>query len=206
MNQDLRLLFVDIDGVFNKSFGMSTNVNVGIIPGDVIDVELTKFIARSIYRKTKNTDFRVIGCSSWFSTVRHEKNEILFKRIRSETGLNIVDVVDDTGGWIGRCRAVLDYVVEHNPTQWCVIDDGDYYHSQNHVGHAFFKNKPYYDIGQHVVKVNGRYGLSNHDIERMFAILGLAEGNYSGAINQTLIRNQFNRFLGTGHLPDEYED
>lgn len=124
-----RILFVDIDGVFNKLFGQATNVNVGTIPGDYMDVDLVKFVARQLNQvKRDGQEVKVVGCSSWFSPSRPEKNTKLFSRIKNETGFDIVDVVNDTGGWVGRTKAVLDYVVEHKPLYWCVVDDGDYYH------------------------------------------------------------------------------
>lgn len=200
--KDLRLLFVDIDGVFNKQFGMATNVNVGIIQGDFVDVDLVKYLVRLIRNaQKKGVYIKVVGCSSWFSSHRPEKNTLLFKRIFDETGLLIEDVVKDTGGWVGRSAAVLDYVVEHKPTYWCVVDDGNYYHSQNHVGHKFFDNKPYYDIRLNFVHTHGRYGMSNNDIEKILQILGVVNTRYAGCLNALRVQQDFDSFL-KGELPD----
>lgn len=199
--KDLRLLFVDIDGVFNKQFGMATNVNVGIIQGDFVDIDLVKYLARLILNAQKRGVFiKVVGCSSWFSSHRPEKNTILFDRIKAETGLVIEDVVGDTGGWIGRCAAVLDYVVQHNPTYWCVVDDGDYYHSQNHIGHEFFKTKPYYDIRLNFVHTHGRYGMSNSDMEKILQILGMVETRFANSLNSLRIRLDFENFIKGGNI------
>lgn len=190
-----RILFVDIDGVFNKLFGQATNVNVGTIPGDFMDVDLVKFVARMLRTNSSaGQDVKVVGCSSWFSPGRPEKNNKLFSRIESETRLVISDVVRDTGGWKGRCKAVLDYVVEHEPKYWCVIDDGDYYNGQLYVNHEFFKTQPYYNVKQNVVQTHGRYGMSNQDIESMLAILGLSDWN-RGVLNQRSIQLDFEEEL-----------
>lgn len=192
-----RILFVDIDGVFNKQFGLHTHVNVGIIPGDVMDIDIVQFFARLLRPHSRNgLPVKIVGCSSWFSPHRPEKNETLFKRIAAETGLVISDVVSDTGGWIGRSKAVLDYVVEHNPTYWCVLDDGDYYYSQNHIGHTFFASKPYYDIRMHFVKPHGRYGMSNGDIENILQVLGLVTSAYGTSLNKRRILEKFEEAYG----------
>jgi hypothetical protein len=202
--KNLRLLFIDIDGVFNKQYGMATNVNVGIIPGDVVDVDVVKYLARSLRNAhNKGAPIKVVGCSSWFSSHRHEKNSVLFDRIFKETGLKIEDVVTDTGGWKGRCKAILDYVVEHNPVYWCVVDDGDYYNSQHHLDHKFFKNKPYYDVQLNFVHVHGRYGIGNCDFEKIFQILGVINTSFANGLNALKVQKDFDSFLNgefTYHL------
>lgn len=201
--KDLRLLFVDIDGVFNKQFGMATNVNVGTIQGDFVDINLVKYLVRLINNaKNRGIFIKVVGCSSWFSSHRPEKNTVLFDRIRAETGLIIEDVVNDTGGWIGRCEAVLDYVVEHNPAYWCVVDDGNYYFSQNHIDHEFFKTKPYYDIRLNFVHTHGRYGMNNSDIEKTLQILGAIETRYASSLNSLRVQLDFENFIKNGTLPN----
>lgn len=190
-----RALFLDIDGVFNYGFGRGTSVNVGTIPGDVVDVALVKFLARLLNKRVRdaNSTLHVVGCSSWFSPSRPEKNAKLFQRFFSETGLQFTAVTRDTGGWIGRTKAVLDYLVEHKPKYWCVVDDGDYYNSMHYPNHPFFLDKPYYDIRQNFVHPHGRYGLSSRDIESILDVLGLTTTMYSDTIllNTKVIESKF---------------
>lgn len=194
--KDTALLFVDIDGVFNKWFGIATNVNVGTIPGDIVDINLTEFLHRLISKaNSKNHDIKIIGCSSWFLASKPEKNVEIIKRLKNHAKLEISDVVNNTGGYIGRCTAVLDYVVEHKPKYWCVIDDGDYYSSQEQITHPFFNDRPYYDIMLNVVAPHGRYGLSGHDLENILQVLGIVDTSFGSALNSKAVQLKFKEYL-----------
>lgn len=86
-----------------------------------------------------------------------------------------------------RSLAVLDDVVQHNITDFVVIDD-DYRTYQDHVGHSWYNDKPYASVLNRCVFTHGRYGLGEAEIEKCSQILGFTYFRYVPALPTKFIR------------------
>jgi calcineurin-like phosphoesterase family protein len=131
------VIFLDIDGVLNSHVGWS-DMESGILDG-IMFLKPEKYgqgswVERRLVNRLKQiiqfTGAKVVGVSSWFSS-RHdiiETSEFL--------GIDIIDMVDYTGGGKQRGQSVLDYVTKHNIQDWVIIDDAvTECYDGRHTGH-----------------------------------------------------------------------
>lgn len=100
------------------------------------------------------TNASIVGVSSWF-TSRHS-----LETVSDFLGIEIVDMTDYTGGGLHRGKSVEEYVDKYGIEGYCILDDS---HEQHYEGEL---------LNEKLVRVDGRIGLSTHDIEWARYILG----------------------------------
>jgi hypothetical protein len=196
MSKPLRLLGLDIDGVLNDH-----TINyplydshfrlVGTIPGDRVCKYKANMLRLLLQRaRTNGTPVTVVGISSWFA---HKKFDRVAASLYEKTGIKIDIMSPGTGGGTYRCTAMLDIVCDLKPAYWCVLDDSAFY--DNQINHRFYADKPYYDIGQHIIRPHGRYGIGGYEHERCIELLGLTTESYSGLPSKASVQHKFEQYM-----------
>lgn len=115
------VIYLDIDGVLNSYSELDTLIKMDkrvIRLYGKIDWIYTPMLER-LHRIIRETNAKVVGISSWFRV----DDDMRTQKIANFLDIEIVDVIDYTGGGHYRVESVIRHAKQNNITNFVVLDD-----------------------------------------------------------------------------------
>ncbi|AUE22842.1 hypothetical protein Ah1_00324 [Aeromonas phage Ah1] len=117
------VIYLDIDGVLNSYSELDTlvkkenNARMFRLYGK-LDWIYVPMLER-LHRIIRETNAKVVGISSWFKVGDDKRT----KKIAEFLDIEIVDLIDYTGGGYHRVESVIRHIKEHSITDFVILDD-----------------------------------------------------------------------------------
>ena len=118
---DGSVIYLDIDGVLNSYSELDTLINMDkrvIRLYGKVDWVYIPMLER-LHRIIRETNAKVVGISSWFRVGDDTRTQ----KIANFLDIEIVDVIDYTGGGHNRVESVIRHINKHDIKNFVVIDD-----------------------------------------------------------------------------------
>lgn len=146
------VVFLDVDGVLNNHASLAQYCH--LLPEKVLLLRILCDL----------TDAKIVISSAWRTFMREEKDErglCPFRFAMHKAGFPTGRILGRTSdGWKARGTEINDWIMEHKPQRWVIIDDEAFNFMEDEVQ------------AQRFVQTDGACGLTWRDCQSAMRILG----------------------------------
>ena len=148
------IIFLDIDGVLNSHSDFSDDFREPTpVPLRIGPVQNLRSLLRTV-------DGRIVISSTWRMKMRPNPVLCPVRRSLDRFGIDSSLIIGRTGDVGERGRQILDWVREHRPAKWVVLDDN----SNDFDDHR--------EVMKRFIWVNSKNGLTVSNVDKAIAIIG----------------------------------